>query len=118
MFKKTQENYPSKWYNMRYGKTEKSQIIIPAGTHPWPHELRVADILALAGHTVEFLSTGTQKTADILLDGIKYEIKSPFTNNPKKSFAMLNECSNNLRMLLLTHQELKVCVMMFYASFL
>ena len=27
---------------------KKSQIIIPAGTHPWPHELRVADILALS----------------------------------------------------------------------
>lgn len=62
----------------------KSQIIIPGGTHPWPHELRVANILALAGHTVEFLPTGTQKTADILLDGIEYEIKSPLTNNPKK----------------------------------
>lgn len=65
-------------------KQKKSQIIIPAGTHPWPHELRVADILALAGHTVEFLPTRTQKTADILLDGVEYEIKSPFTNNPKK----------------------------------
>lgn len=65
-------------------KQRKSQIIIPAGLTHWPHELRVANILALAGHAVEFLPTGTQKTADILLDGIEYEIKSPLTNNPKK----------------------------------
>ncbi len=44
----------------------------------------MADILALAGHTVEFLPTRTQKTADILLDRVEYEIKSPLTNNPKK----------------------------------
>lgn len=62
-------------------QTKKSQIIIPAGTHPWSHELRVANILALAGHTVEFLPTGAQKTADILLDEVEYEIKSPKTNN-------------------------------------
>lgn len=61
-------------------KIKKSQIIIPAGLTPWPHELRVANILATAGHTVEFLPTRTQKTADILLDGIEYEIKSPFTD--------------------------------------
>lgn len=65
-------------------KQKKSQIIIPAGTHPWSHELRVASVLALAGHTIEFLPTGAQKTADILLDGTEYEIKSPLTNNPKK----------------------------------
>lgn len=61
-------------------KIKKSQIIIPAGLTPWPHELRVANILATAGHTVEFSPTRTQKTADILLDGIEYEIKSPFTD--------------------------------------
>ncbi len=65
-------------------RQKKSQIIIPAGMRPWPHELRVADILALAGHVVEFLPTRSQKTADILLDGIEYEIKSPLTDNPKK----------------------------------
>ena len=29
---------------------------------------------------MEFLPTRTQKTADILLDGIEYEIKSPLTD--------------------------------------
>ena len=61
-------------------RQRKAQIIIPAGLCPWPHELRVAQILSLAGHTVEFLPTRSSKTADILLDGIAYEIKSPRTN--------------------------------------
>jgi len=63
---------------------QNGQIIIPEGLHPWPHELRVAEILALAGHTVEFIPTSIVKTADILLDGVEFEIKSPITDNPKK----------------------------------
>lgn len=61
-------------------KPKRNQIIIPAGLHPWPHEMRVAEILALAGHQVEFLPENFTKTADILLDGIKFEIKSPRTD--------------------------------------
>lgn len=63
---------------------QKGKIIIPAGRKPWPHELHVANILAMAGHGVEFLPESNMHTADILLDGVKYEIKSPFTNKPDK----------------------------------
>ena len=63
---------------------QKGEIIIPAGRKPWPHELRVANILAMAGHSIEFLSESNISTADILLDCIEYEIKSPFTNKPDK----------------------------------
>ena len=59
---------------------KNSQIRIPAGTQPWPHELRVANILASAGHDIEFLAVSAHKTADILLDGIEFEIKSPRTD--------------------------------------
>ncbi len=65
-------------------KPVKAQIIIPAGTHPWSHELRVANILAMAGHVVEFLPPAKIKRADIKLDNTEFEIKSPITNNPKK----------------------------------
>lgn len=58
----------------------KGQIIIPASRKPWPHELRVARILALAGHEVKFLPESNISMADILLNGIEYEIKSPITN--------------------------------------
>lgn len=63
---------------------QKGRVIIPAGRRPWSHELRVADILAMAGHNVEFLPEGNLKSADILLDGVEYEIKSPFTNKQDK----------------------------------
>lgn len=63
---------------------QKGKIIIPAGRKPWPHELRIANILAMAGHNVEFLPESNVSTADILLDGIEYEMKSPFTNKPDK----------------------------------
>lgn len=64
--------------------TKKGRIIIPAGRKPWPHELRVAEILAANGHKVEFILESSLKTPDIYLDSTRYEIKSPITNNPKK----------------------------------
>ncbi|MBR3115626.1 hypothetical protein IKF30_00135 [Candidatus Saccharibacteria bacterium] len=63
---------------------QKGKIVIPAGRQPWPHELRVANTLAMAGHNIEFLPESNISAADILLDGIEYEIKSPFTNKPDK----------------------------------
>ena len=65
-------------------ETKDGKIIIPSGVNLWLHELRVARILADAGHVVEFLPTRSTKTADILLDGIPYEIKSPITNKADK----------------------------------
>ena len=65
-------------------ESKKRGIYIPPGRQPWPHELRVAKILAMAGHNIEFLPESNIKTADILLDGVEYEIKSPLTNKPDK----------------------------------
>lgn len=63
---------------------QKGRVVIPADANPWPHEVRVAKILALAGYSVEFIPEANLKTPDIYLDGAMYEIKSPITNNPKK----------------------------------
>lgn len=57
-------------------------IFIPKDVKPYPkdHELFSARALAKAGHYVVFLRPDNRKgvkTADILLDGICYEIKSP-----------------------------------------
>ena len=38
----------------------------------------------MAGHNIEFLPEANINTADFLLDGITYELKSPFTNKPNK----------------------------------
>jgi len=62
-------------------KNQRGKVLIPGGARPWSHELRVANILALAGHAVEFLPKTNMKAADILLDGIAYEIKSPKSAN-------------------------------------
>ena len=60
-------------------KDRKQGIYIAPERSPWPHELRVAKVLARAGHYVEFLPEGNLHTPDIRLDGVEYEIKSPET---------------------------------------
>ncbi|MCQ2049758.1 MAG: hypothetical protein MJZ22_01990 [Candidatus Saccharibacteria bacterium] len=62
-------------------KVQKRGTFIASGRKLWPHELRVAKILAMAGHNVEFLEESNMHTADILLDGIEFEIKSPKSAN-------------------------------------
>ena len=62
----------------------RGKVVTPASANPWPHEQRVAKILALAGHYVEFIPETSIKTPDIVLDNTRYEIKSPITDNPKK----------------------------------
>ena len=62
-------------------KPQTGKIIIPASANPWPHEKRVAKILAQAGYRVEFIPEGTIGTADIYLNKTIYEIKSPKSNN-------------------------------------
>lgn len=57
----------------------RSGIFTPPGRKVWPHEDRVAKILAMAGCNVEFLLENGQKSPDILLDGVEFEIKSPKT---------------------------------------
>ena len=63
---------------------KRGRVVTPADANPWPHEQKVAKILALAGHYVEFIPETNLKTPDIYLDNTIYEIKSPTTNNPKK----------------------------------
>ena len=76
----------------------KGKIIIPAECKPWPHELRAANILAKAGHTVEFIPEHITRRADIYLDGIEYEIKSPETEKnsslEQTIRTALRQCSN------------------------
>lgn len=63
---------------------KRGRVVTPADANPWPHEQKVAKVLALAGHYVEFIPETNLKTPDIYLDNTIYEIKSPITDNPKK----------------------------------
>ena len=57
--------------------TQKKGTFIVSGRRLWPHEMRAAEILTMAGHDIKFLEESNLHTADILLDGIEFEIKSP-----------------------------------------
>lgn len=65
---------------MNKANLKRGRIITPADANPWPHEERVAKILALAGHYVEFIPESSIKTPDIYLDHTMYEIKSPVSD--------------------------------------
>ncbi|HEX9153901.1 MAG TPA: hypothetical protein VF809_03715 [Candidatus Saccharimonadales bacterium] len=59
------------------------KVIIPASVSPWDHELKTAHALARHGFTVEFVAANNNhkaKTADVVMDGVLYEIKSPKTD--------------------------------------
>lgn len=59
------------------------KVIIPASVSPWDHELKTAHTLAQHGFTVEFVAVSNDhkaKTADVVIDGVLYEIKSPKTD--------------------------------------
>ena len=72
----------------------RGKVIVPANANPWPHEQRVAKILALAGHAVEFIPESNTKTADILLDGVEFEIKSPKSANANSLEHILKKAVN------------------------
>lgn len=58
----------------------KGSIVIPAGIEVWEHELRTAQVLARYGHNVCFVAKDKNrgvKSADILVDDVLYEMKSP-----------------------------------------
>ena len=64
-------------------KRYKGSVIIPAGLDIWDHELKTAQVFAKYVHTVEFLPQNQgqrMKTADVRINGVIYEIKSPKTD--------------------------------------
>lgn len=64
-------------------KKLKGAVLIPADAEGvWSHEISTAHALARAGYTVEFLPArnNNAKSPDILMDGVKWEIKAPRTD--------------------------------------
>ena len=61
-------------------------IIIPGDANVWPHERKTAQALARAGYDVEFVKKSEEAyatTADVLIDGTLWEMKSPTASNIK-----------------------------------
>ena len=59
------------------------EIVIKYGAAPWPHEMKTAQALILHGYTVIFKRRKEgqyQSSADIEMNGIEWEIKSPISN--------------------------------------
>lgn len=72
-------------YNAAMGK-RIGNIIIPGDANVWPHEQRTAQALARAGHDVEFVKKSKDPyatSADALIDGTLWEMKSPTASSIK-----------------------------------
>jgi hypothetical protein len=55
-------------------------VTIPADCDVWPHEVKTAKALAVAGHDARFVRKSNQpyvRTADLVMDGEVWEMKSP-----------------------------------------
>lgn len=72
-------------YNALMGKVT-GNIIIPGDANVWPHEQKTARALARAGYTVEFVKKSEDPyatSADVLINGTLWEMKSPTASNIK-----------------------------------
>lgn len=64
--------------------TKCGEIVIRNGADPWPHEIKTAEALAKAGYFVVFTTKSNvqhRKSADVLMNGILYEMKSPTSSH-------------------------------------
>lgn len=62
------------------------KIVIPNGLKPWPHEMRCARSLSAAGRNIEFvrpISGDRVRSADLVMGGVLWEVKSPETTTVK-----------------------------------
>lgn len=69
------------------GQSGGGRVIVPAGVNVWPHELKTAEALARAGYVVEFIPRSDvehEKTPDVLIDGVAWEMKAPKSDNIHK----------------------------------
>lgn len=87
---------------MKSHRQQKNRIIIPTDVHVQPHELATAQTLANAGHIVIFIRKSTkfrEHSADIYIDGIAWEIKSPVSSQKKaieRNLRQATEQSHNI----------------------
>lgn len=77
------------------GRVDRSQV-----KHLKQHELDTADRLADLGHDVTFLPRAVIKSADVLIDGVEWELKSPIGALPASILQGLREGRKQARRVL------------------
>ena len=66
---------------------KRGKIIIQSGANVWPHEMKTAEVLAAAGHTVEFIRRSEEEhatSADIIMEGRIWEMKAPTASSSRR----------------------------------
>lgn len=79
----TERSFHGRIHRMTTKQFRQGKVITPAEANPWPHEKRVARILALEGYRVEFIPETNIHTPDVYVGRTVFEIKSPLSNKPK-----------------------------------
>jgi len=89
----------------------KHQVIIPMGIKPYPekHETTAADILAAYFKAdVRFIERNNYKTADLLINGIRWELKSPTGKGKRNIQRQLREGSKQSRNIVFDARRSKI----------
>ena len=91
-------------------KNEIGKIIIPGDVNAWPHERQTAKTLAMHGFNVEFIRKSNryrEHSADVFVDGIKWEFKSPTAKHTRTIFKNLNEATEQAERVVLDSRRMK-----------
>lgn len=73
---------------------QQGKITFEKGASVWPHELRTAQALAVAGYDIHFVKKSEvdhQSSADAFINGILWEMKSPTSDKTKQIEKRLRE---------------------------
>lgn len=79
---------------IRFMSRQVGKITFEKGAGVWPHELRTAQALAVAGYNIHFVKKSEveyQSSADAFIDGILWEMKSPTSDKTKQIEKRLRE---------------------------
>lgn len=78
----------------RHRQYERGRIIVDPDINVWPHEMDTARALASAGMTVEFVRRSEAPhatSADVLIDGVLWEMKAPVSDKLRRIQKTLRE---------------------------
>ena len=89
----------------------RGQIIIEHGANPKPHEIKTAQSLAAAGYTVTLVAKSEidgVKTADAIMDGETWEMKSPTSSSRKAIQKNMHKALKQSRNLIIDSRRMDV----------